>query len=193
MKTFALGKVAGILVSAGLVLGLLGSGVGASFIWTGTVNQPIQVGHETTTIYTVGAGTCPGSYTVTTSTGSIACWIAWGTPGAWNNPADVIVPTQFVVTPSVAGRITESHLWTITENSGGVPVQLDTLGSFTYASGLAAIRKPCDYPNLTPYEAYVCDNSGLSFEAPFIISWNNLSNVSFGDHFTITFTVVGTN
>jgi hypothetical protein len=190
MKTFALGRVAGVLMCAGLALGLLGSGVGASFIWNGQVSQPIQVGHETTWVSPAG-GTC-GPYTVTTSTGSIACWLAWGTPGAWDNPADVVVPTHFVVTPSVAGRITESHLWTITENSGGVPEQLDTLGSFTYASGLAAIRKPCDYPNLTPYEAYVCDNSGLSFEAPFIISWTNLSNVSFGDNFTITFTVVGT-
>jgi hypothetical protein len=208
MKTLSLGKVAGLLMSAGLVLGLLGPGVGASFIWNGQVSQPITVGSGTLHVWAClltdvagypgdpGAGCGDPSWVfgssnppagwgpactvehVTTSSGHIACAVTVVAKGE-------IYPTHWVVTPSITGTLSEPHLWTITNTiteamygpGPGPSFNLDALGSFN----------PEGFSNDPGY--YVDGHPGYGGTA-YTISWNNLTNASFGDAFTINLSVV---
>jgi hypothetical protein len=205
MKTLALGKVAAILMSAGLVLGLLGSGVGASFIWNGQVSQPITVGSGTLVV-----GACNSTLSsctdnswgpnlapalpsgwgpacvvdhITSPAGSMVCMVVVLTPGD-------IYPTAWVLTPSVSGTIHEPHLWTITDTAlAATAFSLDALGSFPPA-GFSP-----DWGYFVPGGSTVTPllpNGGHAgyASAEYAISWNNLTNVSFGDAFTINLTVV---
>jgi len=206
MKTLAFGKVAGVLMSAGLVLGLLGSGVGASFIWTGQVSQPITVGSGTLVVGACNtmlssctdnswgpnlAPALPSGWGpacvvdhVTTPTGSTVCRVVVLTPGD-------IYPTAWVLTPSTSGTIHEPHLWTITDPTlpTATVFSLDALGSFPSAgfSTNAGYLVPGG-STVTP----LLPNGGHAgySSVEYTISWNNLTNASFGDDFTIDLSVV---
>jgi hypothetical protein len=205
MKTIALGKVAGVLMCAGLVLGLLGSGVGASFIWNGQVSQPIAVGSGTLVVGACNttlsncvdntwgpnlapalpAGFGPACVVahVTTSTGSTVCRVVVLTPGD-------VHPTAWVLTPGVSGTIHQPGLWTITDpNAPATVFSLDALGSFP-SRGFSL-----DTGYFVPGGStvtYLLPNGGHAGYASveYTISWNNLTNASLGDAFTINLSVV---
>jgi hypothetical protein len=170
MRTFALGKVAGVLMSAGLVLGLLGSGVGASFVWNGSSSEHITLANPVITF----SAPCPVT-AVTTSSGSVTCFVGDrpvndGLPGYCDTCA-TIYPTHIAVTATLSGpKLAEPAKWTL--SAGGPVNQAWTLAQL-----------PQTFTFATSQTVYGYGGVYLT------VAWNDLVIASLGDDFTINFAI----
>ena len=155
---------------AGWALGLLSSGVGAAFVWNGTSSQRITLDNPVITF------TSPcGVHAVTTSSGSINCWVGDnpvnnGLPGYCDTCA-TIYPTTIAVTASLSGpKLAEPGKWTIIDATAA-PV------SKTLA------QLPNTWTFGTSHTVYGYGQTN------FTITWTDLSIASLGDDFTINFAI----
>ena len=171
MKYSSLLKIAGILMSAGLVISLLGSGVGASFAWNGQSSQHITVADPHVTF----SQSC-AVFHVTTSTGSVNCGIVVTTdppPYYVCDTCPEVYPTTMTIAASVSGsKLAEPGKWTITDVlPAGASYGLDALPRTFGPYGMS--RSVYGY-------------GGENYR----IAWTDLSSASLGDDFTVDFTII---
>ena len=174
-------KSAGILMAAGLVLGLLGSGVGASFVWNGSASQAITVG----TVDLRLSSTTPGA-TVTNT--SVICPSIVVDNSAGFTMAGQAVPTCNITVTSVGTVLAKNVSVFMTVTSNGAE-----LGSFQVSqTGLiGTATKSLNSPANTSLGLAIAFPAviNLAFDYGDDIGLAELTNVSMGKTISVAFSL----
>ena len=163
-------RIAVFLMAAGLVLGLLGPGVGASFVWTGTSSEHVTLANPVITF----SAPC-GVHAITTPSGSLTCFVGDqpvnnGLPGYCDTCA-TIYPTHIAVTASLSGpKLAEPGKWTL---SAGGPVN----------SSWTLNQMPQTFTFATSNTVYGYGGVIVT------LTWTDLAIASLGDDFTVDFLI----
>ena len=168
-------------MSAGLVLGLLGSGVGASFIWNGSATQAINIG-------TLSAQLDSNTVGATVNGNTLTCPAILIDNSAGFTMGGEAVPTCNLIVKS-AGTIplkNVSVFMTVTSNGA-------ELGSFQMAqTGLIGpATKLLSVPANTPVGVAIAFPASINFTYDYgdDVGLNELTNVSLGKSIVVTFSL----
>ena len=127
-------RLAGTLVAAGLVLGLIGGGVGAAFVWNGSATQAINIG-------TLGAQLSSTTPNAVVTTNSVTCpAITVNNSAGFYYGAPYVLPTcNFKITSTGTIPLLNASIWMVVTSNGA------ELGKFNVvASGAISATKFLD-------------------------------------------------
>ena len=175
------GKFAGILMAAGLVLGLLGSGVGASFIWNGSATQAINIGTLSAQLDSSTAG-------ATVSGNTLTCPAIFIDNSAGFTMGGEPVPTCNLQVKSVGTIPLRNVSVFMTVASNGAE-----LGSFQVAQTgrIGPATKLLSSPANTPIGVAVAFPANINFTYDYgdDVGLLELTNASLGKWITVTFSL----
>jgi len=169
----SLRKIAGVLVGLGLIVGLMGAGIGATFTDTATATANISVGTFGISLSsTQGIVTCPAGRLAPDG----ACTIVYNAPTIQSS-APSSAPFSF----------------TVTEN-GSMPALIHVVGVVTASGGVTPLATFTDLLG-SPADVTLTGVSGAPANAKTYsggLSWPMLSNNDLGSTHTVTYTITAT-